>query len=80
MDRKNCMLIMAIGSAIGGIAGLLAKPQNPKEGGFLGIAAGIIAGAMGAAAYSLIAKDNDGIGYYSKSSPLYDDSGESSCF
>lgn len=80
MNRKNCILIMAIGSAIGGLAGMLAKPQKPTEGGALGIAAGMVAGAVGATTYALIAKDNDGIGYYSKSSPLYDDSGESSYF
>ncbi|TAN40674.1 MAG: hypothetical protein EPN22_17080 [Nitrospirae bacterium] len=80
MNGKNCILIMAIGSAIGGIAGMLAKPKKPKEGVFLGMAAGTLACAVGAGTYALISKDNDKIGYYSKSSPLYDDPDQSSYF
>lgn len=68
----HLIILVGIAAATGAAAGMLSNRRNPKMGGLMGAAIGGIAGAFSAKLYTCIAEE-DGISYYTTSSPLYKD-------
>lgn len=69
---KKTLVWLGISAATGAAAGILLNRRNPKQGGLIGAALGTLAGSVAAELYRTVSED--GIVYYSKSSPLYEDS------
>lgn len=77
MKKADCITWLTISAAIGAAAGFLSNPGKPKHSVFTGAAVGIIAGSLTTAFCRLLKKGDDGINYYTKSSPLYENSEDS---
>lgn len=69
--RRNFLLWILVGAAAGTAAGMLSSPRRPGQAGLVGGAAGILVGTAVAAIHQRVIDANDGIGFYSNSSPLY---------
>ncbi len=72
MRESRFWLILGISAAAGSVAGMLSTRKNPELGALLGAAAGAAAGTLAASLYNR-AKflADDGVDYYSETSPLY---------
>ncbi|MFO0754448.1 MAG: hypothetical protein U0411_14125 [Thermodesulfovibrionales bacterium] len=73
MIKTKYLLWLGISSAAGAATGMLAHRKSPAQGGLIGAAVGLLAGSMAVEVHRRRAEHDDGIGYYSKSSPLYGD-------
>lgn len=74
MKKSHYLIWMGIATATGTLAGMLLNEKNPKRGGLEGAAAGAIAGSLSAGlCHYLTEDDDDGLSYYTESSPLYED-------
>lgn len=71
--KQSGLLILGIGIIVGTAAGILYSRKNPKHGVLIGAAAGILAGSVALRLCKCVTEGDDGIGYYTKSSPLYKD-------
>lgn len=72
MKKLNYLILLGVTAAAGTAAGILSNRDNPKQGGLIGAAAGLLAGSVAVEVYHRMTAD-DGIGYYTQSSPLYED-------
>ncbi len=74
MIKSRSIILMGISAAAGAAAGILSNRKRPELGGLFGAALGLAAGAISAMAYKrLVEQCDDGIDYYSETSPLYRD-------
>jgi hypothetical protein len=71
MKKSNYMIWLAITTAAGTAAGILSNQRHPEKGGLIGAVMGAFAGTVAAELYKCITEE-DGISYYTKSSPLYE--------
>jgi hypothetical protein len=72
MGRTKYLIWLGVSTAVGTAAGMLYSKDNPQKGGLIGAAIGALAGAASAELCRQIS-ENDGIRYYSKTSPFYKD-------
>jgi stage V sporulation protein SpoVS len=72
MQESKYLLLVGLSAAAGSVAGILSNRKNPEIGALFGAAAGAATGAIAAALYNH-AKNlaDDGVDYYSETSPLY---------
>jgi len=73
MKRSNYLIWLAIATAAGTAAGILSNQRHPEKGGLIGAVMGVFAGTVTAELYKCITEEEDGVSYYTKSSPLYED-------
>ena len=76
MKRSNYLIWLGIATVTGTAAGLLSNQRHPQKGGLIGAAAGVIAGTVTAKLYKCITEEDEGVSYYTKSLPLYEDSND----
>lgn len=76
MKKGSGMLLISAFTAAGSAIGTRAKPKKPLCGGLIGAAAGMAAGFILKTIYDKNREDGGKIKYYTKSSPLYDNSEE----
>jgi len=72
MQESKYLLLLGMSAAAGSLTGILSNKRNPGLGALLGAAAGAAVGTVAAALYDHV-KDltDDGVDYYSDTSPLY---------
>ncbi|MBZ0157472.1 MAG: hypothetical protein K8I29_14840 [Alphaproteobacteria bacterium] len=73
MIKAKYLLWLGISSAAGAATGILSHRKSPEQGGLIGAAVGFLAGSLAVEMHRRLADEDDGISYYSKSSPLYED-------
>ncbi len=73
MKKSDYLIWLGIAAAAGTALGMLVGRKNPSKGILLGATAGIVAGSVAAGVYQYITS-GEKVPYYSKSSPLYDES------
>ena len=71
MKKNDYLIWLGITAAAGTITGMISNVKNPGKGGFIGAVAGVIAGSVAIEVYERMT-DDDGIIYYTKSSPMYE--------
>ena len=74
MKKRNDFLVIGLSAAAGAAAGILSNRKKPGQGCLIGAIAGAIAGAAATELINRNSPVDDGIGYYSNSSPQYEDS------
>ncbi|MBI5100496.1 MAG: hypothetical protein HZB33_01480 [Nitrospirae bacterium] len=72
MKRNDYFILLGIAAATGAGVGLLSSRARKANAGLLGAAAGIIAGSCAAGVYQYVTQAEK-VPYYSKLSPLYDE-------
>lgn len=75
MSAARHLVWLGAGAAIGVAVGAMVDAERPARGGLVGAAAGLIAGAL-LGELQRRASGNGDIGFYSASSPLYEESDE----
>lgn len=74
MNKSKYLITLGTAAAAGAAAGILSNRKKPGLGGLFGAVAGITAAAIAAAAYERMKEqDDDGVDYYTETSPLYQD-------
>ncbi len=74
MNKSRSIILLGISAVAGAAAGIISNRKNPELGGLFGAAAGLVAGTVTVMAYKgLRDRCDDGIDYYSETSPLYRD-------
>ncbi|HMK57360.1 MAG TPA: hypothetical protein VK448_12040 [Dissulfurispiraceae bacterium] len=74
MDKSRYFITLGTAAAAGAAAGVLANRRNAGLGGLFGALAGLTVAAAAAIAYDRLQVCNDdGIDYYTETSPLYQD-------
>jgi hypothetical protein len=71
MEKTHYFIWLGISAAAGAVLGMLADRKEPAKGSLIGTAAGVIAGSVAAGIYHQVTREQ--IPYYSKSSPLYEE-------
>ena len=74
MKRSQYFIWLGISGAAGTALGMLVDRKHPAKGSFLGAVAGVVAGSVAAVVHLYVAS-REKVPYYSKSSPLYDETG-----
>jgi len=72
MKKNDYLIWLGISAAAGAVFGTVLSEANPKKGGLLGALAGVLTGSAALEVYERMT-DDDGIIYYTKSSPQYED-------
>ena len=74
MNKSKYLITLGTAVAAGAAAGILSSRKKPGLGGFFGAVAGLTSAAVVTVAYAYLkGQDGDGIDYYTKTSPLYQD-------
>ncbi|HMK60888.1 MAG TPA: hypothetical protein VK452_07060 [Dissulfurispiraceae bacterium] len=74
MDKSKYLLALGTAAAAGAAAGVFANRRNPGLGGLFGAVAGLTVAAAASVAHKYLQVCNDdGIDYYSETSPFYQD-------
>ncbi len=74
MNKSKYFITLGTAAAAGAAAGMLSNRRKPGLGGLLGAVAGLTTAAFAALAYDqLEGRKDDGIDYYTETSPLYQD-------
>jgi len=72
MHDSKYLLMLGISTAAGSLTGILSNKRNPGLGALFGAAAGAAAGTIAAALYDHVMDlTDDGVDFYSETSPLY---------
>ena len=71
MKKNDYLIWLGISAAAGTVVGTVLNEKNPKKGGLIGALAGVITGSVAIEVYERMT-DDDGIIYYTKSSPQYE--------
>jgi hypothetical protein len=72
MKAANYLKWIGVAAAAGTALGMISNLKKPEQGGLIGAAVGVIAGSVAAELYKRMKTDEDGVNYYTKSSPLYE--------
>lgn len=71
MNKSRYLITLGTATAAGAAAGVLSTRKRPGLGGLFGALAGLTVAAVASEAYERIRCKDDGIDYYTESSPLY---------
>ncbi|MGO9378716.1 MAG: hypothetical protein ACLPN1_17040 [Dissulfurispiraceae bacterium] len=72
MNKSKYLITLGISATAGALAGIISTRKNPALGGVVGAAAGAAVAAIAVSSYTrLMEQADDGIDYYSETSPLY---------
>ena len=71
MEKKDYLIWLGISAAAGTVIGAALNEANPKKGALIGVLAGAVTGSVAIEVYERLTEE-DGIIYYTKSSPQYE--------
>ena len=72
MKKSHFLICLCLSAAAGTAVGMLSEKKPSAKTGFIGAAAGIVAGSVAVATYEYVTS-REKLPYYSELSPLYEE-------